>query len=140
MKIENPCSEKYSNMQKTSNGRHCKMCQTNVVDFTKYNVTEIETYFKENGGQKVCGRYKNYQINTPTKFETFVLNLKSYIDLKIKFTPIKIAMLALVSSLLSLTSCFMGKRMEPNHERLQNQEVNNNDSLNSKSPIINKTK
>lgn len=73
---------------------------------------KFKLIFYNTKNESVCGRYKNFQINTPTPFEKIILKLKSLIELNIKLTPIKLALLALVSSLMSLTSCFMGKRMD----------------------------
>ncbi len=116
MKIKNLCHEDYNAMQKTTTGKHCTSCSQNVTDFTDYSEKEIQAYFLQHKNEIICGRYKNFQINTPTPFEKIILKLKSLIELNIKLTPIKLALLALISSLMSLTSCFMGKRMDGSND------------------------
>ncbi len=43
-------------MTPTSTGRHCAVCQTEVVDFTQMTQTEIINYLAARGGQRVCVR------------------------------------------------------------------------------------
>lgn len=55
--IDNPCDADWNNMNKNASGRHCDICSTTVVDFTRMSLQDIETYFKTHSGEKVCGRY-----------------------------------------------------------------------------------
>lgn len=133
MKIEKRCSENFNTMAKTVGGKHCNVCETTVIDFTNYSISEIEIYFKNHHEEKICGRYKNFQVNTPTKFEFILLNLKDYIENKISIKPLKIAFLSIISGVLTFTTSCMGKRMPPANER--NKDFSNSyyaDSLSKK--------
>jgi Gram-negative bacterial TonB protein C-terminal len=44
-------------------GRFCSSCTKSVVDFTNKSTEEIQQYFIENSGAKVCGRFKNEQVH-----------------------------------------------------------------------------
>ena len=59
--IPNPCTEKYDNMSPTELGRLCKVCNTEVVDFTNWETKDIVEYI-QNSNQKVCGKLKLSQI------------------------------------------------------------------------------
>ncbi len=62
--IPKPCHEDWNSMTPDQTGRFCGSCTKSVVDFTDKTTTEIQQYFIENQGQKVCGRFMNEQINT----------------------------------------------------------------------------
>ncbi len=62
--IPKPCHEDWNSMTPDQTGRFCSSCTKSVVDFTDKTTTEIQQYFIENQGQKVCGRFMNEQINT----------------------------------------------------------------------------
>lgn len=53
--IPNPCAEKYDNMSPTELGRLCKVCNTEVVDFTDWETKDIVEYIQKSN-QKVCGK------------------------------------------------------------------------------------
>ncbi|MCA5004817.1 hypothetical protein [Sphingobacterium bovistauri] len=65
--IPNPCREKYDSMSPTDLGRMCKVCNTEVVDFTNWKTKDIVNYIQKSN-QKVCGKLKpsllekNYSI------------------------------------------------------------------------------
>jgi hypothetical protein len=50
-------------MTPDATGRFCSSCTKNVVDFTNKSTEEIQQFFIENSGTKVCGRFKNEQVN-----------------------------------------------------------------------------
>jgi hypothetical protein len=56
-----PCHENWSLMSPTKEGRFCNVCKKNVYDFTKKTDKEIADTFSEN--EKLCGRFKNSQLN-----------------------------------------------------------------------------
>jgi len=62
--IPNPCHEKWGGMTATQQGAFCKSCKKQVIDFTTKTEDEI---FKILAGAtgKVCGRFADYQIDTP---------------------------------------------------------------------------
>ncbi|PRD46160.1 carboxypeptidase-like regulatory domain-containing protein [Sphingobacterium haloxyli] len=55
IKIPKPCTEKWSNMPPSERGRHCSVCQTEVVDFTNWDTEDIVRYI-QNANKKICGR------------------------------------------------------------------------------------
>lgn len=114
--IPNPCSANWDAMQTNSIGKHCSSCNKTVVDFTTMNESEIKDYFVNHTNDKTCGRWKNYQIYTPSKTEKLLLNFKDYVSLNVKFNPIKISLLTLVTALLSFSSCIMGAVSKPDKE------------------------
>lgn len=61
--IPNPCTEKYDNMSPTELGRLCKVCNTEVVDFTNWETKDIVEYI-QNSNQKVCGRLPQVKKTT----------------------------------------------------------------------------
>jgi hypothetical protein len=54
--IPTPCSESWAAMTPTSAGRHCAICRTEVVDFTKMSEAEVIAYLAAHSGQQLCGR------------------------------------------------------------------------------------
>ncbi len=60
--IPEPCHENWSAMTPNEQGRFCGSCQKTVVDFTNFSTEDIQNYFTKHYGQKVCGRFKNEQI------------------------------------------------------------------------------
>ncbi len=61
--IPNPCHEDWTKMTPNEQGRFCGSCQKTVVDFTNFSAVDIQNYFTKHYGQKVCGRFKNQQLN-----------------------------------------------------------------------------
>lgn len=62
--IPKPCHEDWEKMTLDGNGRFCGSCAKTVVDFTKMKAAEIQQYFIENRGKKVCGRFQNNQLDS----------------------------------------------------------------------------
>ena len=56
--IPTPCSQPWAAMTPTSDGRHCAVCQTEVVDFTRMTQAEILAYLRGQQGRAVCGRLR----------------------------------------------------------------------------------
>jgi hypothetical protein len=61
--IPKPCHEDWNKMTPDETGRFCSVCTKGVVDFTDKNSTEIQDYFSQNQEQKICGRFRNEQVN-----------------------------------------------------------------------------
>ncbi|NGM73261.1 hypothetical protein [Sphingobacterium sp. SGL-16] len=59
--IPNPCTEKYNDMSPSELGRMCKVCNTEVVDFTNWETKDIVVYIQKSN-QKVCGKVSYTQI------------------------------------------------------------------------------
>ncbi len=137
--IPDPCFANWNNMQANSIGRHCNSCNKTVVDFTKMDESEIKRYFIVNSNDKTCGRWKNYQLNIPSKTEKLLLDFKDYVSLNVKLNPIKVSLLTLVTALLSFTSCIMGAVAKPDRTELEKELMGDSvsvplqiDSLNKK--------
>lgn len=64
--IPTPCPEPWATMTATSNGRHCAVCQTEVVDFTQKSPAEILAYLRQETGKRVCGRLSTTQLAVAT--------------------------------------------------------------------------
>ncbi len=58
--IPKPCHEDWNKMTPEEKGRHCKMCQKTVFDFTLQTDEYIVKTFTENAN--VCGRFKATQL------------------------------------------------------------------------------
>lgn len=65
--IPNPCTEKYNDMSPSELGRMCKVCNTEVVDFTSWETKDIVAYIQKSN-QNVCGRLKSTQQKTNNYF------------------------------------------------------------------------
>jgi hypothetical protein len=61
VKIPNPCNEKYEGMPTSELGRMCKVCNTEVVDFTNWETKDIVDYIQKSN-QKVCGKVNYNQL------------------------------------------------------------------------------
>jgi len=59
--IPEPCHENWAAMTPKTKGRHCKVCEKTVFDFTSKTDEYIVKTFEQNG--KLCGRFKNSQLN-----------------------------------------------------------------------------
>jgi hypothetical protein len=59
--IPQPCREDWSAMTPTEKGRHCAVCQKEVVDFSRADLQTIKSFF-ENKPTNVCGRFRTTQL------------------------------------------------------------------------------
>ncbi len=62
--IPKPCHEDWNKMSSSEQGRFCKSCSKQVVDFTSMTDQEVLNYFKKSSGN-VCGRFENDQLKRP---------------------------------------------------------------------------
>src|SRR5690606_17188028 len=69
--IPNTCSEKYDNMSPTALGRLCKVCNTEVVDFTNWETKDIVSYI-QNSNKKVCGKMKTFDSSKNSALKKWV--------------------------------------------------------------------
>src|SRR5690606_21605403 len=74
-----PCTEKWDNMSPTERGRHCSVCQTEVVDFTDWETDDIIRYI-QNANKKICGRIHRTP-NHNTRFSNWFWKSKTHIRL-----------------------------------------------------------
>lgn len=66
--IPKPCHENWDEMTPESKGRFCDVCSKTVIDFTSMNDNEMQGFFQENKDKKVCGRFRNEQIEKKFTF------------------------------------------------------------------------
>lgn len=65
LQINEPCPVSMNQLQKTgTNCYFCKGCSKEVIDFTEANESEILAY----KGQKICGIYRNEQLEARPVF------------------------------------------------------------------------
>lgn len=64
--IPKPCQEDWNKMTPTENGRFCINCSKTVVDFTSMLPDEMQDFFIQNQNKRICGRFKNSQLETIT--------------------------------------------------------------------------
>lgn len=62
--IEEPCKADWGKMTRVEAGRHCKLCEKTVVDFTQKTNQEIVAYITQSDSG-VCGRFYSEQVITP---------------------------------------------------------------------------
>ena len=65
--IPKPCHESWDAMTPEGKGRFCDACAKTVVDFTGMKAPEISEYLLANSGKKVCGRFKDDQLDKKIK-------------------------------------------------------------------------
>lgn len=72
IQIVEPCNENWDAMTQLQGGRHCAQCSKTVVDFTGWAQDEVLLYLQQQGETKVCGRFRQEQLNVPMDTERFV--------------------------------------------------------------------
>lgn len=60
--IPKPCNEDWNEMTPNKEGRFCMHCSKTVIDFSTMSADEIQHFFIENQGKKICGSFKNEQL------------------------------------------------------------------------------
>ncbi len=119
MKIESPCTENFSGMQKNKSGRHCEVCNKTVVDFTTQSNDQIKNYLL-NANETVCGRFKNFQLEQKTGFEKFIFYWRETIFKRVQLKPVRLMVLGLLSGITAFTTSCMGKAMEKEPKPVKN--------------------
>lgn len=66
IQIPEPCHEDWNIMTPQDKGRHCAVCSKTVVDFTKSTDEQIISTIEQSN--KLCGRFKNNQLNRDVVF------------------------------------------------------------------------
>ncbi len=62
--IPKPCHEDWNKMTTNEKGRFCGSCAKTVVDFTEKSAKEIQEFFTENKGKRICGHFKRKQLDS----------------------------------------------------------------------------
>ncbi len=61
IKVPDPCTENWDQMELREEGRFCRVCRKTVYDFTQFTDQEFIAFFQQ---QKVsCGRFKKRQLS-----------------------------------------------------------------------------
>lgn len=60
--IPKPCFESWEQMKPDGNGRYCSSCAKTVIDFSVMSDEEVQQYFTSNYSTKICGHFKNVQL------------------------------------------------------------------------------
>lgn len=60
--VPKPCHENWAAMTPDEQGRFCSVCSKTVTDFTQMSNEEIVIYLRKNSGNRVCGRFRNDQL------------------------------------------------------------------------------
>jgi hypothetical protein len=66
--IPTPCHEKWKEMTPTQKGMHCKACNKVLTDFSIMTDSEIADFFLTRKEEKICGHFRNAQLNRPVYF------------------------------------------------------------------------
>ncbi|KAA5537714.1 hypothetical protein [Paenimyroides baculatum] len=75
--IQNPCEEKWNEMQPHDRGKFCMQCSKEVIDFTKLDNTEIVKVI-EQSKVRICGRMSVSQLNRPIEIQSKKKRSKLY--------------------------------------------------------------
>ncbi|WP_242202975.1 energy transducer TonB [Aestuariivivens insulae] len=66
--IPNPCHEDWNTMTPKEKGKFCDSCAKTVIDFTKMSTYEIQDFISENQSQRICGHFKQTQLDSINLF------------------------------------------------------------------------
>jgi hypothetical protein len=61
--IPEPCTQNWEEMTSQENGRFCLSCSKTVIDFSIMSSDAIQHFFIQNQNKKICGRFKNEQLD-----------------------------------------------------------------------------
>jgi hypothetical protein len=64
--IPKPCHENWNEMTETEQGKFCEVCSKTVTDFSNSTEMEIELAMKTDS--KLCGKFRNNQLQTNFSF------------------------------------------------------------------------
>lgn len=64
--IPKPCHESWNQMTPNEQGAFCQKCCKTVVDFTSKSTEEIIAALASKKKEKVCGRFNNNQVSSPS--------------------------------------------------------------------------
>ena len=114
--IPNPCHEDYSKMSPQGDGRYCNMCEKTVVDFTNMSKEEILNYFLSMHSKKICGHFKNDQLEDKKEHNSWVvslfLNSKNKVEASKSPLIVKSFLLFFIGVSLMLCGCKDNKNNE----------------------------
>ena len=65
--IPKPCHEDWNKMTPVEKGKHCAVCNKNVIDFTNYSNEQLIKHLEKE--KNLCGRFKKTQLNKNISLE-----------------------------------------------------------------------
>jgi len=104
LKIPEPCYENWNEMTTEEQGKFCAVCSKTVIDFSLMKDDELQNYFHENSDKKICGRFRNDQIDQ-NPFYIPINEFKKPMSFQRAFVLVLISVMG--NNLF--TSCIMGK-------------------------------
>jgi hypothetical protein len=123
IQINEPCHENWQEMTPNQQGAFCKVCNKDVVDFSKKSITEIKSFFTKEAEGKICGRFEKQQI-AYLSFDDFFASFKYWVLSK------KLAVIFFFNfGFMAFTSCaqggthMTGKVVAPQQTHLQGAPV-----------------
>lgn len=75
--INKPCHEDWDKMSPNDKGAFCAVCTKDVIDFSKKSLEEIKNFFAKPIQGKICGRFKEQQLEE-LSFESFFERFTSF--------------------------------------------------------------
>ena len=115
--ISNPCNKDWSKMSTTENGRHCISCKKTVVDFSNWELEDIQQYLKQKN-ENVCGHFKSLQviIKRP-RHHQYLVDAYFKTDKNFKSSYTKSFLLNSILALMFLVGCNNPNPTKPNNPR-----------------------
>lgn len=98
--IKHPCLENWEGMTPTAQGRFCKACQKQVVDFSQQSREDVLLYLLKHTHEQVCGRVLSSQL-LPDLIQQPTVNPPQYTRFKVT----NMAFYLLFAGALLLHSC-----------------------------------
>lgn len=97
--IPKPCHENWDTMTPKEKGRFCDSCAKTVIDFTKMNTLEIQSFIHKNKQNRICGHFKQTQL------DSINLNIPSHVLIQQHSFNKLFLLVLLITMGLSLFSC-----------------------------------
>lgn len=111
--IPKPCHEDWGKMTPDETGRFCNACAKSVVDFSDMKAFEIQEYFIKNQGKKICGRFKNEQLDS----------IIIQIPRKVLFSQIQFHKIFILALLISMPEMLMCQTKNGNRKKIDKVEI-----------------
>ena len=103
--VSNPCNKDWSKMSKTENGRHCISCKKTVIDFSNWELEDIQQYLKQKN-ENTCGHFKSIQVIVKRpRHHQYLVDAYFKTDNNFKSSYIKSFLLTSILALMFLVGC-----------------------------------
>jgi hypothetical protein len=112
--IPEPCHENWDKMTPKDNGRFCISCSKTVIDFTSMLPDEVQHFFIQNQNKKICGRFKNEQL------ESLIIQIPS----RVLYTQTNYHKMFLLALFIAMgTTLFSCQNKDGNKQKIDKIEV-----------------